>query len=235
MNKFSRVGLAAVSMFAFFSFTGVGAALAAGPAPVDLGSASSFALLSKAGISTTGTTHISGSIGVSPIAATAITGFALVRDASGTFSKSVHVIGRVYAANYTAPTPSKMTSAIKAMQTAYADAAGRAAGVTELGAGNIGGMTLAPGVYKWSSNVKIPNDVILSGGANDVWIFQIAGTLSLISGKQIKLQGGAQAKNVFWQVAGKTTVGTGSTFNGTILGKTKIVLQTGAALNGRED
>ena len=177
--------------------------------------------------------RISGSIGVSPIAATAITGFALVKDASGTFSKSVHVVGRVYAANYAPPTPSKMTGAVSAMATAYTDAAARPAGVTELGAGNIGGMTLAPGVYKWGTNVKVPTNVILSGGANDVWIFQIAGNLSVGSTKKVTLAGGAQAKNVFWRVAGKTTLGTYSTFNGTILCKTKIVLQTGAALNGR--
>ena len=213
--------------------TGTSAALAAGPASVDLGTAGNYVLLSKAGISATGTTKITGDIATSPIAASAVTGFGLVLDKLGAFSRSTLVIGNVYAANYAVPTPSVLTTAVNDMQTAYTNAAGRTAGVTELGAGNIGGLTLAPGVYKWSSNVTIPTNVTLSGGKNDVWVFQIAGTLSISSAKQVILQGGAQAKNVFWQVAGPTTLGTNSTFNGTILDKTNIALQTGAVLNGR--
>jgi hypothetical protein len=200
---------------------------------VDLGTAGNYVLLSKAGISTTGTTKITGDIAVSPIAATAITGFGLVLDKSGAFSTSSVVVGKVYAANYAVPTPSVLTTAVKDMQTAYTNAAGRTAGVTELGAGNIGGLTLAPGVYKWSSNVTIPTSLTLSGGKNDVWIFQISGNLSISSAKQIVLAGGAQAKNIFWQVAGTATLGTTSTFNGTILCKTNIALRTGAVLNGR--
>jgi hypothetical protein len=213
--------------------TGASAAPAAGPAAMDLGTAGNYVLLSKAGISTTGTTKVTGSIAVSPIAASAITGFGLVLDKSGTFSRSTLVTGNVYAANYAAPTPSVLTTAVKDMQTAYTNAAGRAANVTGLGAGNIGGLTLAPGVYKWGTGVTIPTNVTLSGGKNDVWIFQIAGTLSISSAKQVILEGGAQAKNVFWQVAGATTLGTNSTFNGTILDKTNIAVRTGAVLNGR--
>ena len=213
--------------------TNAPAPTAAGPASVDLGTAGNYVLLSKAGISTTGTTKVTGSIAVSPIAASAITGFGLVLDKSRTFSTSTLVTGRVYAANYAAPTPSVLTTAVKDMQTAYTNAAGRAADATGLGAGNIGGLTLAPGVYKWGTGVTIPTNVALSGGENDVWIFQIAGTLSISSAKQVILEGGAQAKNVFWQVAGATTLGTSSTFNGTILDKTNIALQTGAVLNGR--
>jgi hypothetical protein len=232
MQKVNKV-LAVVATFVLLSLAGTSAALGASPAPVDLGTAGNFVILSKAGISTTGTTKITGNIGVSPIAATAITGFGLVRDSSRTFSRSALVTGRVYAANYAVPTPSKLTTAVGAMETAYRNAAGRPANVTELGAGKIGGLKLAPGVYKWGTGVTIPTDVILSGGMNAVWIFQIAGTLSISSAKKIILEGGAQAKNIFWQVAGATTLGTNSTFNGTILDKTKIVLQTGAVLNGR--
>jgi hypothetical protein len=209
------------------------AAPATGPASVALGTAGSYVLLSKAGISTTGTTKITGDIGVSPIAATAITGFGLVMDKSGAFSRSAEVVGKVYASNYAVPTPGVLTTAVKDMQTAYTNAAGRSAGVTELGAGNIGGLTLAPGVYKWSSNLTIPTNVTLSGGKNDVWIFQVSGNLSISSAKQVILAGGAQARNIFWQVAGSTTLGTTSTFNGTILCKTNIALRTGAVLNGR--
>jgi hypothetical protein len=104
---------------------------------------------------------------------------------------------------------------------------------TELGAGNIGGLTLRPGLYKWSSAVTIPTNVTLSGRSGDVWIFQIAQTLAISSGKQVILRGGASAKNIYWQVAGKTTLGTTSQFNGNILCKTAIVVQTGAKLHGR--
>ena len=213
--------------------TNAPAPTAAGPASVDLGTAGNYVLLSKAGISTTGTTKVTGSIAVSPIAASAITGFGLVLDKSRTFSTSTLVTGRVYAANYAAPTPSVLTTAVKDMQTAYTNAAGRAADATGLGSGNIGGLTLVPGVYKWGTGVTIPTDVTLSGGKNDVWIFQIAGTLNISSAKQVILEGGAQAKNVFWQVAGATTLGTNSTFNGNILDKKNIALRTGAVLNGR--
>jgi len=209
------------------------AAFAAGPATVNLGTAGNFVILAKSGISTTGVTAIVGNIGVSPIAATAITGFGLTLDRSGQFSISPKVTGKIYAANYAVPTPKMLTAAVLDMQTAYTDAAGRTKPTaTELGTGNIGGKTVKPGLYKWSSNVTIPADVTLSGGKNDTWIFQIAGTLDISSGKKVILSGGAQAKNIFWQVAGKTSIGTYSTFNGNILDKTAIVLKTGAKLNG---
>ncbi|MGD0123045.1 MAG: ice-binding family protein [Candidatus Limnocylindrales bacterium] len=232
MTEIIRI-CAAVFAFLVLSVTGASAPLATGPAAVDLGTAGNYVVLSKAGISTTGATKITGDIGVSPIAASAITGFGLVLDSSGSFSRSAVVVGKVYAANYAVPTPSKLTTAIGAMQTAYTNAAGRTAGVTELGAGNIGGLTLAPGVYKWTTGVIIPTDVTLSGNKKAVWIFQIAGTLNISSAKKVILKGGAQAQNIFWQVAGATTLGTNSTFNGNILDKTNIAVQTGAVLNGR--
>ena len=201
---------------------------------VDLGLSGNYAILSKAGITATGTTQIVGNIGVSPIASTAITGFGLVRDRSNRFSTSSLVTGRVYAANYAAPTPSMLIASVGDMQIAYIDAAGRKnPRATELGSGNIGGKTLLPGLYKWSSSVTVPTNVILSGNQNAVWIFQIAGNLSLSSGKRIVLIGGALPKNIFWQVAGKTTIGTTADFNGNILCKTAIVLRTGAKLHGR--
>jgi hypothetical protein len=94
-------------------------------------------------------------------------------------------------------------------------------------------MTLAPGLYKWSTGVTIPTDVTLSGGQNDVWIFQIAQNLTVSSSTSVVLSGGAQAGNIFWQVAGQTTLGTNSVFNGNILDQTAIILNTGATLNGR--
>jgi hypothetical protein len=203
------------------------------PTPVNLGTAGNFAILTKTGISTTGTTSIMGNIGVSPAAATYITGFGLVTDSSGQFSTSSLVNGKVYASNYAVPTPATLTTAVSDMQAAYTDGAGRAPDATELGTGNIGGMTIAPGVYKWSTGVTIPTDVTLSGGRNAVWIFEIAQNLDVSSDQHIILSGGAQAKNIYWVVAGQTTLGTGSVFNGNILGQTAIVMNTGASLNGR--
>jgi hypothetical protein len=202
-------------------------------ADIILGKAGNFAILSESGISTTTGSSVVGDMGVSPIAATAITGFGLVMDPTNAFSTSPIVTGKIYAADYAPPTQAYLTSAISDMQTAFTDAAGRAAGVNELGAGNIGGMTIAPNVYKWSTGVAISTDVTLLGGANDVWIFQIAGTLGISSGTEVILSGGAQASNIFWQVAGQTTLGTTSQFSGIILGGTAIVMETGATLDGR--
>jgi len=206
----------------------------AAEAPVPLGSAGNFAILSKTGVTTTGTTSIVGDIGVSPIAATAVTGFGLVMDRSGQFSRSTLVTGKIFAASYAAPTPGMLTTAVSDMQTAYANAAGRInPTATELGSGNIGGMTISPGLYKWSSSVTIPTDLTLTGDQNAVWIFQVAGTLDISSGKKVILRGGAQAKNIFWVVAGAVSLGTTSVFNGNILAKTNIAMNNGATLNGR--
>jgi hypothetical protein len=103
----------------------------------------------------------------------------------------------------------------------------------ELATGDIGGLTLSPGLYKWTSTVTLPTDVVISGGADDVWIFQISGDLTMSAGVNITLAGGAQAKNIFWQVAGAATIGTTAHFEGVILSMTGITLQTGASMNGR--
>lgn len=207
---------------------------AAGPSAVNLGAAGSFAILAKSGISTTGTTSVTGDIGVSPIDSTAITGFGLILDPSAQFATSSLVNGKIYAANYAPPTPAAMTTAVGDMQIAYTDAAGRTnPTATELGAGNIGGMTIAPGLYKWGTGVTIPTGTTLSGGPNDVWIFQIAQTLNVGDGAIIALSGGAQPQNIFWQVAGQATLGTTSDFKGIILSQTAVVMNTGAKLNGR--
>ncbi len=234
MKGFNKNSIAAaLSAGLTLGLIGPLAAFAASPSTVNLGSAGNFTILAKTGISTTGATSVIGDIGVSPAAATYITGFGLVLPSAGTFSTSALVTGKIYASDYASPTPTNLTSAILDMQNAYTSASGRAPDVTELGAGNIGGLTLVPGVYKWSSGVTVATDVTLSGGANDVWIFQIAQNLFVSSAKKIVLAGGAQASNIFWIVAGQTTLGTTSVFNGNILNQTAIVLNTGATLNGR--
>jgi hypothetical protein len=127
-----------------------------------------------------------------------------------------------------------LTTAIGDMQTAYTDAAGRVnPDYTELGSGNIGGLTLPPGLYKWSSTVSIPTNVTLQGSATAVWIFQIAGGLTQASATQVMLTGGALPQNVFWQVAGIVSVGTTATLQGEVLCLTQIAVNTGAVVNGR--
>ncbi|MFV8754798.1 ice-binding family protein [Nannocystaceae bacterium ST9] len=130
-------------------------------------------------------------------------------------------------------TPSPTGVRVGAVQLAFTDAAGRAADVTELGAGNIGGMTLEPGVYAWGTGLLIPTDLALEGSETDVWIFQIAGDLTLGSGVQVMLNGGALPENVFWQVAGLVEFGTTAHAEGVVLSQTAITLRTGASIDGR--
>lgn len=210
-------------------------ARAAGPAPVELGRAGTLVILSKAGISTTGVTSIVGDIGVSPIAATAITGFDLILSPSGRYSTSSLIEGRVFASDYASPTPARMTAAVGDMETAYTDAEGRTLpDFTELYSGDLTGQTLTPGLYKWGTGVLISaGGVTLSGSPSDVWIFQIAQDLTVESGAIVTLAGGASAANVFWQVAGETTLGTTSRMKGIVLCATQIAMNTGARLLGR--
>jgi hypothetical protein len=201
--------------------------------PVPLGAAGNYVILAKTQISTVPTSAITGDIGVSPAAGTYITGFSLTADSSTTFSTSPQVTGRVYAADDTSPTSSNLTTATTDMGTAFTNAAGRAPDITELGAGNIGGMTLAPGVYKWGTGLLIPTDVHLVGNANDVWIFDIAQNLTMSSATRVILSGGALPKNVFWQVSGLVDLGTTAHIEGVILCQTAITLRTGASIAGR--
>jgi hypothetical protein len=209
----------------------------AGPTPVALGTAGNFTILTKAGITTTGTTAIVGDMGVSPIAATSMTGFSLTADATNTFSTSPLVTGKIYAANYAPPTPANMTTAVSDMETAYTDAAARTHAVAlpflNLGSGALSNQTLAPGIYTWGSAVTIPTNLTFSGGKNDVWILQVGGTLDISSNMQIILAGGAQAKNIFWQVSGAISLNTDSHFEGIILAATNIAMFTNASINGR--
>ncbi len=214
-----------------WTFT-TGTALAAG-LPVNLGTAGTFAVLAKSGISTVPASVVTRDIGVSPAAATYITGFSLAADLSNVFALSPQVTGHVFAADYAVPTPSNMTTAIGDMELAFTDAAGRAPDFTEHGAGAIGGMTLAPGVYKWGTGVLVASDVTLNGSATDVWIFQIAQDLTLSSGAAMHLTGGALPMNVFWQVAGLVDFGTTAHGEGNVLTQTSATLHTGASINGR--
>jgi hypothetical protein len=219
---------------------GTGAAGAGrGPALVNLGMAGNYAILAESLITTTSGTAVTGDLGISPAAASFIHGFSLTLDGTGCFSTPTPtsmVTGKVYAADYNTggcPTPANLTTAVGDMGTAYTDANGRAADYTELGTGNIGGMTLPPAVYKWSGGVLIPTNLVLSGSANDVWIFQIAGDLTVANATRVTLAGGALAKNIFWVTFGVANLGTTSHFEGVLLSQTSITLQTGASANSR--
>ncbi|EIM91127.1 ice-binding protein [Stereum hirsutum FP-91666 SS1] len=206
--------------------------LAAGPAAVPLGSAGTFVILAKSGVSTVPQSIIDGNIGVSPAASSSLTGFSLTK--AGTFAASHQVIGELYAADFTSPTPSQLTTAISDMQTAFVNAAGRVnPDFLNLGSGSIGGLTLKPGLYKWTNSVSIPSTVTISGTSSDTWIFQISGGLSSAAGVKVILAGGARASNIVWVVSGAVTLGSTSHFEGVLLGATSATLVTGATMNGR--
>ena len=216
-----------------WTFT-TGTTVAPSPAPVALGMAGNFVILAKSEISTTGTTAVVGDIGLSPAAATFITGFGLIADSTNVFSTSSLVTGKLFAATYAVPTPTNLTTAVSNMETAYTDDAGRPTpDFSELGSGEIGGLTLVPGLYKWGTDVLISSDVTLNGGPNDVWIFQIAGGITQANGTRVHLTGGALPKNVFWQSFGVVALGTTAHFEGIVLTQTSITLNTGATFNGR--
>ena len=194
---------------------------------INLGVSGNFVILSKTGITSVYKSTITGDIGTSPI-----TGAALVVNCA-------EVTGNIFSVDAAGPpckttSATMLTAAIGDMQTAYTDAAGRTnPNFLNLGAGTIGGRTLTPGLYKWTSSVNIPTNITIAGGPNDVWIFQVAGTLNVGSAVRVTLSGGAQAKNIFWQVSDAVTFGTTSHFEGNILGKTGINLKTGGSINGR--
>lgn len=201
-------------------------------AAVDLGAAGNYVILAKTAINNNPTSAITGDLGLSPAAESYITGFALT-DATG-FATASQVTGKVYAADQADPTGINLTTAVTNMLTAYTDAAGRPTpDFSELGTGNIGGLTLAPGLYNWTSTVTLPSAVTISGSSTDVWIFQTSGDLIMSNAVNITLTGGAQAKNIFWQVAGTVLIGTASHFEGIILSMTGITFQTGASFKGR--
>lgn len=203
-----------------------------GPAPVALGMAGDYVILAESGISTVPTSIITGDIGISPFGSTSLTGFSMTK--AGTFFTDIQVIGKIYAVDNDPPTPINLGTANTNMKTAYTDAATRPTpDFLNLGTGAIGGLTLVPGLYKWTSSVGVASDVTVSGGPNDTWIFQVTGDLTAASAKSVKLGGFAKAKNIVWQVAGLVDLDTDSHFEGIILCKTGITLRTGASVTGR--
>jgi Ice-binding-like/Bacterial Ig-like domain len=200
-----------------------------GQKPVALGKAGMFAILTKTGITDVFASAISGDVGASPITGAAIH-----------LTCAEMMTGTIYSVNAAGPLPCRvtdptlLTTAVSNMQTAYTNAAGRTLpDFVDLGAGLIGGLTLAPGLYKWNTRVLISTNVTISGSASDVWIFQIAGTLTQASATKMILAGGALPKNIFWQTSGNVSIGTTAHAEGVILAKTLIAMKTSASANGR--
>ena len=231
-----------------WSFTAV-----VGQAPVTLGTAGNFVILAKQQVAVTDAVAggVTGDIGVSPGETpkeNRINGFLEEMDSSNTFSTSSFVTGKIYSAEYAIPTPTTLATAVTDMEAAYTAAAALASpSGTDLSGGEIGGLTIVPGLYKWTtavntdtrSGVSISSDVTLSGGPNDVWIFQIDGDLNQLDNTKVILTGGALAKNVFWQVVGDgrggtdVYIGENAQFNGIVLARNQISLGMKAAVNGR--
>ncbi|MDO8553045.1 MAG: Ig-like domain-containing protein, partial [bacterium] len=192
-------------------------AFTTGLVPVALRSADTFAVLAGSTVTSTGATIITGDLGVS--SGTAVSGFP-----PGT------VNGTMYRGVGSAAGQAQLD-----LTTAYNDAAGRSTGPVSV-AGNLGGQTLAPGLYKSTSSLEISSgDLTLDaqGNADAVFIFQMASTLTTTSGRQVILSGGAKAANIYWQVGSSATLGTTSVFKGNILADQSITLNTGATLDGR--
>ena len=206
--------------------TGVGGA-GRGPSPVNLGMAGNFVILAQSAVTDVPTSAVTGDVGLSPA-----TGAGIGLTCAG-------VTGSVYSVDAAGPLPcvltdaTRLTTAVGDKGTAYTDAQGRAADYTELGAGNIGGLNLGPATYKWGTGVLIPTDVTLTGGANDVWIFQIAQGLTVSPGVHVILAGGALPQNIFWATFGAAALDTTTQFKGVILSQTSIAVKTGASVDGR--
>ena len=195
-------------------------AVTAGQPPVNLGSAANFAILAGSTVTSVGPTIINGDLGVSPL--TAVTGFP-----PGTVNGTTRV----------SPDPT-VAIAKTDLSTAFTDAENRSTNVIVQATGELGGLTLAPGLYKAPAGSFAITSVDLTldaqGDSSAVWIFQMpSSTLTVGNGRQVILAGGAQASNIYWQVGSSATLGTTVIFKGNILASQSITLQTGATLDGR--
>jgi type VI secretion system secreted protein VgrG len=198
---------------AMFSGT-AGANAAVSPAPVGLGTATSYSVLGGTAVTNTGPTTMSGDLGVNP--GTAVTGFP-----PGIFGGTLHA----------ADAPA--LQAQSDLTAAYNDAASRAS--TAIVAGDLVGQTLVAGVYKSNTSVDLSGVLTLDGQGDpsSVFIFQVGSTLNTASASSVNLINGASACNVYWQVGSSATLGTTSDFKGTIMSLSSISLTTGATVEGR--
>ena len=191
-------------------------AATAAEGPVPLGSASTFGVLAGSTVTSSGNTAVIGDLGSGP--GTAVDGF-----------PPATVSGLIHAGD------SAASQAEADLSTAYDNAARRTLNAITV-SGNIGGQTLAPGLYKSTSSLAISSgDLTLDaqGDPNAVFVFQMASTLTTTSDRQVILSGGANAANIFWQVGSSATLGTTTIFKGTIMADQSITINTGAILEGR--
>jgi hypothetical protein len=227
-----------------------------GASCVNLGKAANYAILDEATVTftptatTTTTPTITGAIGLSPAAASFITGFSLALDPAKCFSTSTRVTGKIYAADYssvngcataTTDTATILTTAVGDKNTAYTAASGMAAAGGGLvtacpGGGAFDGTVVAPivaGVYTCGAGVTIPTNITLNGNATDVWVFKITGSLAQTGATSVLLTGGALPQNVFWQVSNGVSIGAGAHMEGVVMSATNISLVTNATVKGR--
>lgn len=217
-----------------WSFTTLPGAAGAGPARINLRTAANYELLATSGVTVGAAAEVHGDVGLTPMAAGGMTGFAMAMDAGGAFATSSIVTGKLYAANFLAPTPALLSAALADAQAAHADGAGRPTpDVINLGAGELGGQVLIPGLYHWTTAATVTTDVTLSGGPNDVWILQVGGALSMTAAMTVHLVGGAQAKNVFWVTVGAVNLGAAAHLEGVVLSGAGIAMGAGATVTGQ--
>ena len=227
--KYPQHSLAGIA-FAAAMIAPHGRLAAEGLAAVNLRSAAPFTILAATAITTTGGGTIAGDVGLSP------------GGGAGMGVTDALVTGKIYVVNAAGPSgsviaPALLISAKGDLSTAYNDAAGREPVPTGAflnpGDGNMGGLTLGPGLYKFTTTASITgSDLTLTGGPDDVWIFQLAADLQVGEGRAITLAGGALARNIFWQVGSSVVIGTTARFKGTILALTSITMNTGSTLDG---
>ncbi|MEO8331363.1 MAG: ice-binding family protein [Gallionella sp.] len=216
---------------------------------VNLKTAGNYVILAEAGISytptatVTSTPKIIGNIGVSPAAASTITGFALNLPAGGAYSTSTLVTGAIYAPGYAPPTPTLLTTAVTDKLDAYNAAAGMATaggglaggspGTACPGTGNLGGVTLTPGVYTCTVGILIPTATAVTLDGAGVYVIKTTQTLTQSANTQVILINGALPQNVFWQVAGTVSIEAGAHMEGVVMSASNIALLTGATVTGR--
>jgi hypothetical protein len=216
----------------------VGAVCTGGDACVPLGTAGNYVILAKSGVTTTGTTAITGHVG-SASSASNTTGFSETLDASNTFATSALVTGRMYAIDYAPPTPDELTTATATDATAAFNDVdnNKTVGVGNLdlgAAGNITGLDLAPGVYEWTTGVTVDAaGVTLTGGPTAVWVFKIPGGLTMNPGATVTLAGGALPQNIFWRTGDVVALDTTAKLKGIVLSGSSVTMANGATVDGR--
>jgi hypothetical protein len=234
MKNFKRGSIVLFLAALLMSFSNSLTALAAGPATVNLLTADSFAVLGSSEVTNVPTSAITGDVGLTP--------------AAGSFYQGIttaQVSGTIYAVDSSGPAgavvnPALLTTARNDLTAAYIDAAGRTPTTTFVAGDNqLGGQTLTAGVYRFghasTANITAASPLRLDaqGDPTAIFIFQATSDLVTASGSVVQLINGAQACNVFWQVSSSTTLGTNSTFKGTIMSLTATNLTTGVNLEGR--